>query len=175
MPPRPRKGDIVFAVQADGVTPAMPVNFDAHCPVAVSRSAAACRWRSLLPVFPWADGVVAPGPSQSSATISYLELASLSLIALDFRPGAEDKQPTGACFKLEFVARVLRHIAIANIINVPIQDEAAFYATVYPYVQGLGSPENNFLQVAAGALLDFTASDSAYTGDREWLRIQSLT
>ena len=90
------------------------------------------------------------------------------MIALDFQPGAEDKQPIGTFVELDFMARVLRHIAMANIINVPIQDEAAFYATVYPYVQGLGSPENNFLQVAAGALLNVTARDAAYAGDREW-------
>ena len=52
---------------------------------------------------------------------------------------------------------------MANIINVPIQDEASFYATVYPYVQGLGSPENISLQVTAGALLSPTARDAAYT------------
>ena len=131
MPPRPRQGDIVFAVQTDGVTPVMPANFDKHCPVVVSRSA--YRWRSLLPFLPWVDEVVAPGSLPSSATISYFELESLLLIVLDFRPGAEDKQPIDTYFKLDFMARVLRPIAMSNIINVPIKDEAAFYATVYPY------------------------------------------
>ena len=65
---------------------------------------------------------------------------------MDFQPGAEDKQPIDTFFKLDFMARVLKHIAISNIINVPIKDEAAFYSTVYPYVQGLSSPENNFFR-----------------------------
>ena len=64
---------------------------------------------------------------------------------------------------------------MANIINVPLLDEAPFYTTVHPYVQGLSSPENNFLQVTAGALLNFTPRDDAYTGDRELEWLQSLT
>ena len=105
MPPRPRQGDITFAVQTDGVTPAMPVNFDKHCPVVVS--SAAYRWRALLPFLPWADEIVAPGLSPSSATISYFELEALLLIVLDFQPGAEDKQPIDTYLKLDFMARVL--------------------------------------------------------------------
>ena len=171
MPPRPRQDDIAFAIQTDGVTPVMPVNLDKHCPVVVSR--AAYRWRALLPFLPWVDELVAPGLSPSSATISYFELEALLLIVLDFQPGAEDKQPIDTYLKLDFMARVLRHIATANIINVPVKDEAAFYNTVFPYVQGLQSPENNFLQVTAGALRDFTPRIAPYTGDREWL--QSLT
>ena len=130
MPPRPRQGDIVFAVQTDGVTPVMPANFDKHCPVVVSRSA--CRWRSLLPFLPWVDEVVAPGSSPSSAAIAYFELDSLLLIALNLQPGAEDKQPIDTFFKLDFIIGL--RAAMANIINVPLQDEAAFYSTVYPYV-----------------------------------------
>ena len=171
MPPRPRQDDIAFAVQTDGVTPVMPVNLDKHCPVVVSR--AAYRWRALLPFLPWVDELVAPGLSPSSATISYFELEALLLIVLDFQTGAEDKQPIDTYLKLDFMARVLRHIATANIINVPVKDEAAFYNTVFPYVQGLQSPENNFLQVTAGALRDFTPRLAPYTDDREWL--QSLT
>ena len=97
--------------------------FDAHLAVVVCGPT--YRWRSLLPFLPWADEVVAAGVSPSSATISYFELEALLLILLDFQPTGEAYSPIDTGFKLDFINRVLRVLANADIITRPIADEEA--------------------------------------------------
>ena len=173
MPPRPRAENIQYAVKTDGVTPVRPANFDAHLAVVVS--GATFRWKSLLPFLPWADEVVAAGVSPSSATISYFELEALLLILLGFRPGAETYSPIDAGLELDFIDRVLRVLAAADmyIITRPIADEEAFFGLVFPYVQGLKPPANAFLQVVPTAIPQFTPRGVAYADDLAWL--ESLT
>ena len=171
MPPRPRLANIQYAVQTDGVTPVLPANFDAHLTVVVSGPA--YRWRSLLPFLPWADEVVAAGVSPSSATISYFELEALLLILLDFQPTASAHSPIDTGLKPDFMDRVLRMLAQADIITRPMVDEEAFFGVVFPYVQGLQSPANAFLQVVPTAIVAFTPRGAPYADDLEWL--ESLT
>ena len=124
----------------------------------------------------WNPGEAEPqcaGVSSSSATISYFELEALLLILLDFQPTAEAHSPIDTGLKPDFIDRVLRMLAQADLITRPIADEEAFFSLVFPYVQGLQSPANAFLQVVPSAIIEFSARGVPYAGDLAWL--DSLT
>ena len=116
---------------------------------------------------------MAAGVSPSLATISYFELEALLRSLFDFQPTADAHSPIETGFKLDFIDRVLRVLANADIITSPIADEEAVFGLVFPYVQGLQPPANAFLQVVPSAIIEFSAKGVPYAGDLAWL--ESLT